>query len=339
MRVRLLARITMVGALVAGAFPIVAKKNPPDPQPTDLVVEECNDVVVKGEVAYVALSRALSLMDVSDPRNPRTLSRLRLPGTVHSVAVAGNRAFLGVGSRGLAIVDVSEPEAPSLVARHDTPGSVRHVALAGGVAFLADGIRGIDIVDLSDPARLRTLASIPTRGGVRSVAVDGAVLASAEGESGVRVFDVGKPGVPHLAATLDRVGAVLDVSLCPGNTLVVALGSGGVRIYDLTTLTAPRETASISTDCHALSASCRESLLAVSCGDEGVEIWDVGKREAPRILSKLKLGRRHPAGRTSFANDLLFVAALSGGLGIVDLSDATRPQVLLPRSRRMNVRW
>src|SRR3990172_11979863 len=174
MRASVLCGAAMLGALVV--VPIVAKEGRSDPQPGGLAVEECRDVVVRRDVAYLALSRTLSLKDVSDPKNPRTLARLALPGTVHSVAVEGTRAFLGVGSRGLAVGDVSDPEAPRLLTWHDTPGSVRHVVLSGAVAFLADGIRGIDMVDVSDPERPRNLASIPTRGGVRSVAVDGRIL-------------------------------------------------------------------------------------------------------------------------------------------------------------------
>lgn len=327
----------MLGALAV--FPAPAQERDSGPQQSELMVEECRDVAVRGKVAYVALSRVLSLQDVSNPGNPRTLSRLTLPGSVQSVAVEGTRAFLGVGSRGLLVVDVSDPKAPRLLIRHDTSGSVRQVALSGSIAFLADGIRGIDVVDLSDPERPRTVASVPTRSGVRSVAVEGRVLVSAEGESGARVFDVGKPGVPRLEATLDQPGSVVDARFCGPTTLLMTLGSGGIRVYDLASPTTPRETAAIPTDCPALSTSCSGSLVAVSCGDEGVELWDVANRDTPRLLSAFKLGRRHPAGRSTFAGELLFVAAYSGGLGIVDLKDPARPEVLVPRGRKMNVRW
>ncbi len=339
MRASILTSARTAATLVLVVLPVAAKEKAAGLQPSDLAVERCNDVVVRDRVAYVALSRALALRDVSDPANPRTLSRLDLPGDVVSVALEGQRAYLGLGGSGVAVVDVSDPRSPQLLGRHDTTGSVQQVAVSDAVVFLADNIRGVEIVDLSDPTRPRPLASVPTRDRVRAVAMAGGILATAEGTGGVRLFDVSKPGVPHLIATVDGILPILDARLCGSDTLVVAAEDRGVHLFDVTTVSRPREVASLATRGPARRIACRDHLVAVSCGDAGVLLADLSRRSAPRVLSGFKLPRGHPAGRVSLAGDLLFVATDVGGLGIVDVKDPVRPGILLPRARKMNVRF
>jgi hypothetical protein len=49
------------------------------------------------------------------------------------------------------------------------------------------------------------------------------------------------------------------------------------------------------------------------------------------------LPRGYPAGRAALEGDRLYVAADMGQVAIVDVSDLHRPEVLLPRDRKLRV--
>ncbi|HQZ72836.1 MAG TPA: hypothetical protein PK826_16065, partial [Anaerolineae bacterium] len=74
-----------------------------------------SDMVVDGDVVYLATGPRLALWDVSDPSNARRLGQTAaLSDTVTCMALGAGLAYLG-GSFGLRVVDVSTPARPSLV--------------------------------------------------------------------------------------------------------------------------------------------------------------------------------------------------------------------------------
>jgi hypothetical protein len=131
-------------------------------------------VWVEGNILYVGHMRhptGTTIVDVSDPTQPRELARIELPPGWHShkVRVAndvmivnherqggdGNPEFGG----GLGIYDVSKPAAPKLITKWRTHGKgVHRYDFDGRYAYIsptAEGYVGniVMILDLADPAR------------------------------------------------------------------------------------------------------------------------------------------------------------------------------------------
>ena len=79
-------------------------------------------------------------------------------------------------------------------------------------------------------------------------------------------------------------------------------------------------------------------LLAISNGGSGVQLVDVVEPREPRVLSRVEFPGSYPTGRSSFSdNRLLLVATDVGGLAIADVGNASEPQVVLPRERKMRI--
>lgn len=130
-------------------------------------------VWVEGTTLYVGHMRSPSgttIVDVSDPRKPKTLARIDLPEGWHShkVRVHGdimivNHEKLGQSGPaefggGIAIYDVSKPSNPKLISKWMTAGrGVHRYDFDGRYAYISPTVEGyvgniVMILDLIDPA-------------------------------------------------------------------------------------------------------------------------------------------------------------------------------------------
>ncbi|NQT33862.1 hypothetical protein HQ587_01625, partial [bacterium] len=76
--------------------------------------ENANDVVVFGDLAYVAVGvSGLQIVDVSDPENPEIIGYWDdNPEYSYGVAVSGDYAYIADWRSGLCVISVSDPENP-----------------------------------------------------------------------------------------------------------------------------------------------------------------------------------------------------------------------------------
>src|SRR5512147_927590 len=89
---------------------------------------KAHDVEVRGDRAYCAFLDGLMILDLSNPRDPETLSQLHIGGG-YALALAGDLALVAAADKGLAVVDVSDAKAPVLKSLLDTPGEARDIAV------------------------------------------------------------------------------------------------------------------------------------------------------------------------------------------------------------------
>src|SRR3982074_102638 len=133
-------------------------------------------VVVSNDVAYVAHMRSphgTSVIDVSDPKNPKELATIAMPQGTHSHKVRVGNGLMVVNHEanfadtrpippefrpGFGIYDIARPSAPRLITRWGTGGGGAHrVASAGRYAYMSPTLEGYVgnvamIMDLADPA-------------------------------------------------------------------------------------------------------------------------------------------------------------------------------------------
>ncbi|MFS8085304.1 MAG: LVIVD repeat-containing protein [Acidobacteriota bacterium] len=133
-------------------------------------------VVVKGGVAYIGSMRAPGgtlIVDVSDPKHPRELSRLEVGVGTHSHKVRVEGDLMVVNREinpfqpgasadfkgGLGIYDVSTPAKPKLISQWETEGmGVHRFDFDGRYAYISPTVKGyvgniMMILDLADPAK------------------------------------------------------------------------------------------------------------------------------------------------------------------------------------------
>ena len=206
-----------------------------------------NDIQVKGTYVYLAidfnqkaqkLERAdcysqlgedqaitggVAVIDISNPRKPRAVGFVKVPGAAHNTTVHPTKPILYVSDSETAtntlvhIVDVSKPKAPALLNSVElAPGDAIHdisFNAKGDRAFVASGFTHSAIIDTTDPLAPALIARIQ----------DPAVNFHHQAEP--------TPDGKFLIISDELAGAE-GLLFCPG---------GGLHVYDLATESLPRK--------------------------------------------------------------------------------------------------
>lgn len=106
-------------------------------------------MIQRGSLAYAAGGSDLVVLDVSDPLNPRCLSRHNTGRYVRDLVLAGPYVFLA--AQGLIVMDISDPRNPQELSRYGIDSMATDIKLEGDYAFLAAVGNGLLIFDVSNP--------------------------------------------------------------------------------------------------------------------------------------------------------------------------------------------
>ena len=150
-------------AYIVGVGPRLVILNISDPAhptvvgQTDILHGTVQGVAVVGNYAYItegggsckSSGGGLRIINIANPATPFEVGFYDTWGAAHSVAVAGNYAYVGADDRdggSLYIINVSNPAVPTQAGFYDTPGGAFYVALAGDYAYVADAQGGLLIL-------------------------------------------------------------------------------------------------------------------------------------------------------------------------------------------------
>jgi len=179
---------------------------------------EATAVALSDDRAYVGSSECLEVVDVTDPRNPRSVGRLTGLDPVFGLAVLGQHVCVVDDADWwdeaghLRVIDVTEASHPILVGSVPLAGGASAIALSESGPFIHAYLAVVDlesrrsllqVADVTYPEGPHIVGTSPmTESGVpRGVAVVGsyAYLSGA----GFDVLDVADPRSPRIVASLD----------------------------------------------------------------------------------------------------------------------------------------
>ena len=276
-----------------------------------------------GTTAFVSTRNGIEAWDLRDPSVPVHISTIA-PDPYHTLGrdlvIHGDRLFTfdesGVSPPTVRLQewDVSDPASPTRVtigAVYATGDSTTTVAVHGHTLFVGsltwNGQDGLGTIDLSDPASPTVLGTwrppagqpwgVPTSmafsGDLAFVAIDASTATRTDGV--VWIVDVGDPatptGVTWISMTPDA--AVEDVTVA-GGYLLAACGTEGLRVYDVSTPSAP---ALVYSDTHPWASAVSvvrdgnrafvafDGRLYNAGGD--LRVYDVTDPSAPTLVHDL----------------------------------------------------
>lgn len=180
---------------------------------------------------------------------PRLEAEYPLPGTASTLAVIGDRLYVGLGFDGVAVFDITDPTMPEAIGNVGTPGYVQGVAPfdagAGELGLaVADDAEGVWLFNVTEPEAETVLSSIPAsvvdglrldQGYSMDVATQGDRLAIASNFHGVSLWDISDPATPVRITRQPARGAIIDLVFGPRGLYTAE--QSHIRLLDAADLT------------------------------------------------------------------------------------------------------
>ncbi|MEX1309644.1 MAG: hypothetical protein AB1Z65_04430, partial [Candidatus Sulfomarinibacteraceae bacterium] len=284
--------------------------------------------VVGSRIFAAADAVGLVVIDVADPTDPQQIGSLPLGGfwEARHLDVAGDLAYIrGYNTSSyeakLFVVDVSDPAHPSLSWDLDLVDNGGEVDVEGGHAFIAGG--GLQVYDIGDPSTAQWVGSLePTCYSRRSMStVSDRALMTCE-HAGLSIIDTTLPSSPTEIANITVPGDLWNGDSDHG---ILALASmwNGFRLIDVSDPLNPLDHGVHSLGLDVVDVSIAgDTLHAVGYGNHGYDLIDISDPTDPTLL-----GTADGFGGeiVEVLGDLVFVAAFSGSLHILDVSNPLVP--------------
>jgi len=215
--------------------------------------DQARDVLVRGDRVYFQGPARLTVVQHAIPAGlGPVVGSVATPDSVLNLLPFGRTMYLAAGPAGLHTVDVLDPAAMRARPAIDTLGSAESVAVLGDTVFVEDEGSGNRIVVVDtwpDPARPTVRAAIPYGVDHGSMAVSpNRYLYVGTPDRTLRVFDVRGSGAPLEIAAVPmprdaisgREQSVWRV-VVEGTTHVYVANDEWLRVFDVTTPSAPRQ--------------------------------------------------------------------------------------------------
>ena len=173
---------------------------------------------------WVAGSRGtLFAFDVSEPRTPKLVSKLRVMKNCRQMAVRNGLAAVVGRQNGMVLVDIRNPESPRLLSRYQSIELATGIDLTEKYAYIGNRIYGVETVDISDPRHPRFLGNMLTEE-AQSVRTAGNRVFVGDWAAGrIQIADASNPAClsPRGFIQLDGYGDGLDIQ---GNLVFASTG-------------------------------------------------------------------------------------------------------------------
>ena len=283
-----------------------------------------NDLQVVDNYAFCAFQNGLVVMDISDPQNPRTLSKLYLPGESKGILVSGSNAFIAGGSDGLFIVGISDPTFPVLLGRCDTPYDARRVFISGNFAYVSDFTDGLMIIDFTDRQNPVLISQYLPEDFIEGVFVAGDYAFVAISSSGLDIVDISDRSNPVLVANFDDTLYHATDVFINDNIAYIAENSSDFRIVDVTD---PAHPIYVGREWYHLRAKDIEIAddFAYTVNPEfGVEIYDIADPFNIIHLAEFPLSSQYLT-YLHLSNNSVYVLERGVGFHMIDISEPSGP--------------
>jgi hypothetical protein len=280
------------------------------------------DVIIEGDLAYVAEGDALTILHMDRPgTGTAVLSRMSPDqGRIQALAVSGGIAYL-ITPIGLATVDVRDPYLPQQLGF--LPGGGEAIKVAGQFAVVAARAAGLRVLNVSNPKEPVVVGKLAVPGKSQALQLDSDrhLVFLAADDGGLRVIDVSAPDLPSEVGSLIMPGGVQDVKL-QGKKLAV---SSGDRIFfaDVSYPEHPEVVGCFAPPRKGRRVAVENQFAYVADVDGGLKIFDVSSSTRPVLIYAETDGEAYDV---VVRGSRAYLAAGEGGLRILNVRNPARPE-------------
>jgi len=269
-------------------------------------------VEVRGNYAYVLGGYKLKIFDISDVTKLRDVREYWTGYNPVDFEVNDTLMFLAdldqvwpANYSAFTILRISDPENPVMTEQVRMPGCVTGVTLVDSLVYVANGVFGVRIFDPFNPDSAILLGTYPVHGFAAKVKVkDGLAFVVDYGPQSADVTsylssDPTRPGDLQVVSVADpTLPELVSTYPLPGSVTGVADGSYADRVF------------------------------ALNNTQVGIDVWcvDVSDNSKPRVVGTYSTSGS--AENAVVVDTMLFLAAGSEGIEIVNIADLENPALI-----------
>lgn len=276
------------------------------------------EMIQRDALAYAGSATHLVVLDVSDPLNPRCMSRNDMNRRVDALVLAGPYAFLA--AEGLIVMDISDPRNPQELSRYEIDSMATDVKFEDDHVFLATVHNGLLIFDVTNPEQPQLVSQMTfPDAAVESASVDvtaidfvdqyAYVLVQGDYPYFIAILDVSDPASPKEIRRF-----VPESELNPWDIVVhgqYAYLNGGLRYIDIVDVSdplAPRLVGSVDAPGNPMKYVIDGNRVYVNYGD-GIRVIDVANPTQPRVVGFYEIGMSATTGVSGISDFLYTVGS------------------------------
>lgn len=217
----------------------------------------------------------------------------RLGGSITSVEVSGNVAYIGQGGT-FVVLDIHDPAHMTRLAALNVPDFIHQIRLVGSLAYLAGGNGGLRIIDVSSPTTPQLIGSYSSEGSIEDLEVSNGyayVIESTPACRSLRILNISDPEAPYLAGSYSNTSGCFE-RIAVADEMVYLTGmSGRLMILDADDPTTPVLQSVTRIGSYSFSDVQVIGELAFISGSGGVSgeslaIYDVSNPVEPTMISE-----------------------------------------------------
>jgi hypothetical protein len=283
----------------------------------------CYTTFLNENVALMNNGCYVVLIDVTDPDDPKELSRILTPAFVNSVIVHDDVAYIGSDSRGLTIVDIADPGAPEVLSFTEIRGFYAELTYHDGhIFYISNSSDALHIFDVSDPAQPEMIheSGFHSRS---AIAIHEEYMYVAARWDGLRLYSIADMKEPF---ELDSIAGMYCYDIRVDREYLYALTYDSVVVYNIADPEAPVFVNTIYPEFGSMNALMVNDGILFTAERTRLRITDVGDPVAPVTLASI-------SGETGFIIDLYvgdtlaLLASNHNGMRIVNISDLPAPEL------------
>lgn len=290
-------------------------------------IEPTLDLVIGGDLVFVALggtSDVIKVLDISDPNTIAYVTDYHHNQEGHDLEITGNILWAVTDESYLRVYDVSDPLDITPIGGFGSEFyQLSDIEIEGDLAVLAAGPDGAWIYDVSGPTPLVQLGIFEAGGCADFVDIQGEYCYVSCAEEGVTyLVDIGDPANPVQAGVITQVGTAggIDVS---GSHMYMIMEGYGVDVIAIADPAGLDPLGFLDTTGNAEDVFVSGNFAYVADGDEGLKVIDISDVYNPVLAGSLATDGY--AEQLSVAGQIAFVAVRDAGLQSIDISSPSVP--------------
>jgi hypothetical protein len=274
---------------------------------------------------------SLMILNISDPSNPKFVSRLRFHGgadTGYDLRLYGDYVYLTVvaprSNTWFYVIDVSNPLSPSIAGSYLITAYAVGIDVSGSLAFVTDGVGSegsvynmIRILNVADPAQITSVKDIPTNYILEHIRVRGN-YAYAVGCYEMYTVDISEPENATVSSRFSTGLWPLDLDLLSNDSLIYiadfdVISPAYWSAFTIANVADPEQPKLVSQFPlfgAVLDVKVQGHWAYVSHGSCGLQVFDISNPSAPDSVARFEIPQF--AGRMAIRDSLLLLPDIAG---------------------------